>query len=280
MRKWYYILLLSPLLMACVGQKEDPEEETGPSTGPEGSSWSADEGTRPFHRDLALAITASWCQYCPNMEEAMSQDMEARPGRMVEISVHQYDELSDRKRFPEAAAAADELVTLFKASGFPQLVFDWDGGTMFNEQSVKRFTDYIDATVGNPTCNIALESSWADGKLQATVSVKADTPAAYSVAAVLVQDRLTVNQLGYGPGYACGSVLRRLLGAGKAGEPLGTLGKEEEMSCVFEEEIALGEAPAADFRLVAFVRKDGRVVNAVSCPLNGKISYQYEKENP
>ena len=272
MKKW--ILLLPALLfaLACVGQKEDPEEEPGPvdpgtvvdpGTGSE-------EGTRPFHRILALEFTASWCQYCPNMAAALAEAMTARPGRIVDIAVHQYDDISP--------AEADAIVALFKASGFPQMVFDWDGGTMFNEQSAGRILDYVDATVDSPACNIALESSFADGKLQAKVTVRADEAASYSVAAALVQDRMVVDQVGYGPGYSCMSVLRQFLGAGMDGESLGSLEKEAEKAFTFTAEISTGEAPEADFRVVAFVRRNGRVVNAVTGPLNGKIDYQYENE--
>ena len=272
MKKW--LLLLPALLfsLACVGQKEDPEEEPGPvDPGTVVDPGTGSEtGTRPFHRILALEFTASWCQYCPNMAAALEQAAEARPGRIVDIAVHQYDDISP--------AGADAIVALFKASGFPQVVFDWDGSTMFNEQSAQRIIDYIDANVGNPTCNLALESSFADGQLQAKVSVKADEAASYSVAAALVQDRMVVDQVGYGPGYSCMSVLRQFLGAGMDGESLGSLEKDTEKAFTFTAAIGLGEAPEADFRVVAFVRKNGRVVNAVTCPLNGNTDYQYENE--
>ena len=271
MRKWLLLLPALFFALGCVGQKEDPEEVEGPETGPVDNKVSSDEGTRPFHRVLALEFTATWCQYCPNMATALAQAQAARSGRIMEIAVHQYDEISP--------AEADDIVALFKASGFPQLVFDWDGSTMFNEQSPQRFLDYVDATVGNPTCNIAIDNSFADGKLQAKVSVKADAVAAYSVAAALVQDRIIVEQVGYGPGYSCMAVLREFLGAGMDGESLGTLEKDAEKSVSFTTEIDLGNTPEEDFRVVAFVRKDGRVVNAITGALNGKTDYQYEKED-
>ena len=276
MKKWIILLPALLLALACVGQKEDPEEEPGPVdpntvVDPEAGS---DHGTRPFHRILALEFTATWCQYCPNMTAALEEAMEARPGRILDIAVHQYDEVSP----PEA----DAIVELFKASGFPKMVLDWEGGTMFgtlpHEESVRHITDYVDATAGEPACNMALDCSFSGGRLQAKVSVKADEAASYSVAAAVVQDHIIVDQVGYGPGYSCRSVLRAFLGAGMDGESLGSLEKDGEQSFTFTADIGLGDAAETDFRVVAFVRKNGRVVNAVTGPLHGKIDYQYENE--
>ena len=272
MRQWYVILLALPLLLGCVGQKEDPEElpQPGPEV-PEGQEPGASEGTRAFHRILALEFTATWCQYCPRMAAALEDASAARPGRIVDIAVHQYDEVSP--------AEADAIVTLFKASGFPKMAFDWDTGTLSGETASQWMIDYVDAEVIAPTCNIALETLFSEGKLQAKVSVKAHEEASYSVAAALVQDRIVLDQVGYGPGFNCMSVLRAFLGAGMDGEALGKLGRDEEKSFSFTGEMDLGSFPEADFRVVAFVRKDGRVVNALTGPLNGKTNYRYEKED-
>jgi len=271
MKKWHIIGLSLCLLPACVGQKDDPEEYYDPGTDPAGIEVSADQGTRPFHRVLALEFTATWCQYCPNMAAALVQAQTARPGRIIDIAVHQYDEISP--------AEADDLVQRFKASAFPQLVFDGDGSTLFNEQSSRRMTDYVDATVGAPTCNLAAACFFAGGRLQTLITVKADEAASYNLAVAVVQDRVVVNQLGYGPGYACQSVLRGFLGSGWEGTSLGMLEPATDKTLTFLAEIDLEGAPEADFRVVAFVRKNGRVVNAVTCPLNGKIDYRYEKDN-
>lgn len=269
MKKWYYILA-ALLLGACVGQKEDPEPEPVPDpvVDPEGG---AAEGTIPFHRVLALEFTATWCQYCPNMTEALVEASAARPGRIVDIAVHQYDELSNPDLYG--------IVDYFKAGSFPQMVLDWDAGTMFNEQRAQRILDYVDATVDKPTCNIALECSYADQTLNAKVTVKADEAAAYSVTALLVQDLILVEQAGYGSDYPCMGVLRQALGSGTDGESLGNLQKDEEKSYTFQTALDTGDNPESDFRVVAFVRKDGRVVNAIEAGLNEKSDYAYEKDN-
>lgn len=272
MKKWI-LILIPALLWACVGQKEPPEPDIDPDPDPiVDPDDHQEEGTVPFHRVLALEFTATWCQYCPNMSDALHQAKGQRPGRIVDIAVHQYDEVSP--------AEADAIVEYFKVSGFPQMVFDWDGETMFNEQSASRITDYVDATVVKPSCNLAMECSYSDDKLEAKVMVMADEAASYSVAAALVQDNIIVdNQAGYGSNYSCMSVLRSFLGAGMAGEALGNLEKDQEKEHVFTYDFAIGTFQEADFKVVAFVRKNGYVVNAISAGLNEKIEYQYEKDN-
>lgn len=270
MKKWI-LILVSALLWACVGQKEPPEPDVDPDpvVNPDDG---AGEGTRAYHRVLALEFTATWCQYCPNMSEALHEAMTQRPGRIVDIAVHQYDEISP--------AEANAIVDLFKVSGFPQMVFDWDGETMFNEQSAARITSYVEATVVKPTCNLAMECTFSEGKLNAKVKVMADETASFSVAAALVQDNIIVdNQAGYGSNYSCSSVLRRFLGAGMGGEEVGELEKDQEKEHSFTADIDLGTFPEADFRVVAFVRKNGFVVNAISAGLNEKKEYHYEKDN-
>jgi len=267
------LILFAALLWACVGQKEPPEPDIDPDPDPVvDPDDQPEDGTRAFHRVLALEFTATWCQYCPNMSDALHQAKGQRPGRIVEIAVHQYDEVS-----PEEA---DAIVAYFKVSDFPSILFDWNGDTRFNEQSAERITGYVDATVVKPTCNMALECSYSEGKLDAKVTVMADEAASYSVAAALVQDNIIVdNQAGYGSNYSCSSVLRRFLGAGTAGEAVGSLEKDQEKEHSFTADIDLGDFPEADFRVVAFVRKNGNVVNAISAGLNEKVAYRYEKDN-
>ena len=52
-----------------------------------------EEGKDFFRRSLVLDFTATWCVNCPRMEAAFAAAMEARPGRLVPVSVHFVDAL-------------------------------------------------------------------------------------------------------------------------------------------------------------------------------------------
>ena len=53
-----------------------------------------------FRRVLALGFTATWCQYCPNMSEAIAEASAQRPGRVIPLAVHYMDELSTSEAAP------------------------------------------------------------------------------------------------------------------------------------------------------------------------------------
>ena len=140
------LLALLPLFFSCIGQKDDPEEIVVPTEDPEDGSM--DSGTRFFQRILALEFTASWCQYCPMMGDALHEAKEERPGRIVEICVHQNDEMSIK--------AADDIVKEFKVSAWPSMVFNLDHSTKFSEHSVSLKANTLHSVVpdapGLPQC--------------------------------------------------------------------------------------------------------------------------------
>lgn len=270
MKKWIWILL--PLLLwACVGQKEDPEPEPGPGPDPiEEPDGPAAEGTRFFRRVLALDFTATWCQYCPNMAEALKEASSLRPHRLVEVAVHYADEMA-----PAEAAA---MVERFKVSDFPAMVFDWDIDTRFVKQDATLITSYVDKTLsaGDAPCGLAVKSTLANGELTVYVRIKAAAGGAYSVSAALLENGILANQAGAGANYSCNSVLRGFLGAGMDGESAGTLKAGEEKTVSFTTQV---DASELERRIVACALQDGRVVNVVNCPLNQETDYAYEKDN-
>jgi len=264
------ILAILALLacFSCVGQKEDPDyvypdDVTDPEPGGQA------EGSRFFHRVLALEFTATWCQYCPNMTEALEQARKERPGRIQEIAVHYSDEMS--------SVASDGVVTRYKVSSFPTVILDLDPATRFNRQDAAIFKDYIDSTCETEACGIALESSLKEGVLSLSVKVKAVAEGEYYVGAAVVEDGIVADQTGAGPGYVNNAVLRSFLGdGGLDGTPAGILKKGEESTVKFSKAF---DGPLAKTRIVVFAILGGKVSNTSVCTLNDEKAYEYEADD-
>ena len=264
-----FLILFSLYCWACVGQKDDPEPlpvlpdplaEVTPEPGPKEPQQPEETPGGPFfHRVLALEFTGTWCQYCPNMAQALLKAQELRPGRLVEIAVHAYDDFSP--------AASDPLVQLFGVGSFPTMVLDWDAATLFTSQDPNLMVQYVDATVGEETCGLAL--SCADGTL--VVKVCAAEPGSYTLVVAQVEDGLVARQAGYGEGYVNQAVLRGFLGDGYTGNSLGELAEGEEATRSFNVELTENQ------RFVAFILKDGRCRNVRSCADGETLDYAYEE---
>jgi thiol-disulfide isomerase/thioredoxin len=269
MKKWLSIIGLSLFVLSCVGQKDDPEDiPEDPTENP--GAGGEEAGSRFFRRVLALEFTATWCQYCPNMQAALEDAQRQRPGRFVEIAVHQYDEMTP--------AEADALVNLFQVSYYPSMVFDWDQATLFNEQDATIMLSYLDAELEKEeeACGIAMESKIEGNVLSVVVRMKAVKAGRYSLVAALVMDNIIAeNQAGYGPDYPCQAVLRSYLG-GFTPASAKELAAGEEYSTTFT---ADAPADAGQCRIVAYILSEGKALNALSCGLNETIDYTYEKED-
>lgn len=269
MRKILYLLTIPLLLFACVGQKDDPDD---PIEGPEGPEVPVgpESGSRFFRRTLALEFTATWCQYCPNMAEALEEAKLQRPGRFVEIAVHYADDLS--------ATECDAIVEQLKVLAYPTMIFDWNESTRFNQQDPARMTDYIDGLLAGTedACGIAVKSEVKNGTVSVSVSMTAAYDGAFSLVAALVEDDIRVTQTGAGANYPCNAVLRGFLSPGQKGKPTGTLKAGESFTATFS---AKAPAEGTKSRVVAYVLRNGIAVNAATCDVNGKSDYTYEKDD-
>ena len=264
------LLALLPVFFSCIGQKDDPEEIVIPTEDPEDGSM--DSGTRFFQRSLALEFTASWCQYCPMMGEALHEAKEERPGRIVEICVHQNDEMSIK--------AADDIVKEFKVSAWPSMVFDLDHSTKFTEHSSERMTRFVDSKSGEALCGIAVQSTLDGKNLKGSVSITASTEGDYSVCAIIVEDGILASQMGAGDNYVNNSVLKGfLIGNDIFGESVGHLGSGKETTKEFSFEV---EKEDGKYRIVAYVvqQDSGKrtAVNAEQCKAGEEKGYRYEKD--
>ena len=264
-----FLAILSMLAcFSCIGQKEDPdyiypEDVTDPEPGGQA------EGSRFFHRVLALEFTATWCQYCPNMAEALEDARKERPGRIQEIAVHYIDEMS--------SATSEGVVARYSVSAFPTVILDLDPSTSFTRQEASLFMDYVDNALKLEACGLAAESTLKDGLLSLSVKLKAAEEGTYSVGVAVVEDGITANQIGAGPGYVNNAVLRQFLGdGGLDGTPAGSLKKDEEATVSFNGSFS---GPEDHTRLVIFAIQDGKVSNTIICTLNEQKGYEYETDD-
>ena len=252
-------------LTGCVGQHEPEDPVPRPVIDP--FDGSADIGTRFFHRVLAFDYTATWCQYCPNMEEALGSAKQLRPGRIVEMAVHQYDEM--------AVPVCDTLVGHFGIAAFPHVVFDFDGSTKIQRQEVALLTDYVDRVIPQPACGLAIDAS-TPGSVN--VRMKAVEAGTYRLAAALVEDGIVARQTGYGDNYVNNAVIVRMLSASYAGDDPGSLQAGEEFARTYTV-----PAEGENLRVVVYAllrQTDGtwRSSNAGQCALGNHQPYRYEPD--
>lgn len=264
MRKWLLILMALLPVLSCVGQKEDPEEFE-PSTEDSGSYGEA-EGTVFYHRILALGFTATWCQYCPNMSEAIAEASAQRPGRIIPLAVHYMDELS-----PEES---DALNSAFSVPDYPTLFYDMDPSTQNGGKDASAIVAYVDQAIKTPPPGLSAKADEEDGTLTLELKVKAVKDATYTVAAAWAQDNVSVaNQAGYGPGYRCQAVLRGYLAPGTGGKVLAPLKEGEEGTVSFTGAVPAFEEPY----LVVYIMEAGIAVNAIRLKSGETLDYAYEK---
>lgn len=258
-------LICLMLAAGCIGKHEMEDPVIDPIIDP--VDGSADKGTRFYHRVLAYEFTGTWCQYCPNMAVALDSAKLLRPGRIVEMAVHQYDEMS--------SPVCDTIVEHFAIAGFPHVVFDFDGATRIQRQEVGLLTSYVDqALLAHPACGLSIDATTA-GKV--TLRIHAAEAGEYCLSAALVEDGIVARQTGYGDGYVNNSVLRATLSSTYKGEPLGVLEAGQEAVRIYD-------VPATgQYRVVAFVLQrlaDGSwlSVNAGQCKIGHLQPYRYEPD--
>lgn len=268
MRKFLY-LFATLMLCGCVGQKDDPDDMEQDTPAPVVPAVT-ETGSRFFRRALVLEFTATWCQYCPNMAEALEEAKRERPDRFVDVAVHYADEL--------AATESDAIVDVLKVSAYPTVFFDWDEGTRFTRQEPELMTAYIDGLIAaqEEACGISVCSEIKDGELQVSVSMIAVTEGTYSLVAALVEDDIRVTQSGAGANYVCNAVLRSFLDPGRVGKPTGMLKADESYTATFW---AKAPEEGEKMRVVAYVLCDGLARNVATCKLDGQSEYAYEKDD-
>ena len=220
-----------------------------------------EEGKDFFRRSLVLDFTATWCVNCPRMEAAFAAAMEARPGRLVPVSVHFVD-----------AYAVDEgtaLVTKFGVSEYPTAVIDMDPSSAFTTTSSELLLSGVDKLLAaRPLAGGIRMESCADGsvKVESTAVEAGD----YTINVMLLKDGEIAPQTGGETNHVHNNILRQHLKAESV-----HLDEEETATKTFSLNIPSGDG----FKVVAFMEKGATVNNVTFCRVGETVDYQYEENN-
>ena len=266
MKKWLHILLLLLPMLSCVGQKDDPIEDPGTEDPGTEEPGGADAGKDFFRRSLVLDFTGTWCVNCPKMETAIAETMEARPGRVVPVSVHcmAVDPMY-------AKPLSDNLVAQFGVKAYPSAVVDLDAESLISQSSAELLKSHIDRLLEarGAAPGIRIESTLEGENYTVKVEMKAVRDGDYTLAVLLLEDGIVEAQTGGTTDHVHNNVLRSWTGS----EPL--TGLKEGDTAAFE---CRGTA-SGKVRLAALVLRNGLVDNVVTCAVGASAEYQYEEEN-
>jgi len=220
-----------------------------------------EEGKDFFRRSLVLDFTATWCVNCPRMEAAFAAAMEARPGRLVPVSVHFVD-----------AYAVDEgtaLVTKFGVSEYPTAVIDMDPSSAFTTTSSELLLSGVDKLLAaRPLAGGIRMESGADGSVK--VEITAVEAGEYTINVMLLKDGEIAPQTGGETNHVHNNILRQHLKAESV-----HLNEEETATKTFSLNIPSGDG----FKVVAFMEKGTTVNNVTLCRVGEAVDYQYEENN-
>ncbi len=220
-----------------------------------------EEGKDFFRRSLVLDFTATWCVNCPRMEAAFAAAMEARPGRLVPVSVHFVD-----------AYAVDEgtaLVTKFGVSEYPTAIIDMDPSSAFTTTSSELLLSGVDKLLAaRPLAGGIRMESGADGSVK--VEITAVEAGDYTINVMLLKDGEIAPQTGGETNHVHNNILRQHLKAESV-----HLDEEETATKTFSLNIPSGDG----FKVVAFMEKGATVNNVTFCLVGETVDYQYEENN-
>ena len=225
----------------------------------------SDEGKDFFRRSLVLDFTGTWCVNCPKMEAALEDAMEARPGRIVPVSVHC---MAVDPMFVKPLS--DDLVKRFSVRAYPSAVVDLDPESLITAASPELLLGHLDRLLEarGPAAGIRAESVVEGDQYTLTVEMKAVRDGSYPLAVLVLEDGTVAAQTGGAKDYVHNNILR----SWTEGEP----------RAVKEGETASGTftgTVTAKSRFVVLVLRDGLVDNVVGCAAGASVEWQYEEDN-
>ena len=226
----------------------------------------ADEGKDYFRRSLVLDFTGTWCVNCPMMEKAIEETMEARPGRVVPVSVHC---MSIDPMYLKPTN--DNLVKKFGVTGYPSAVVDLDPESLISKSASELLMSNIDRLLEarGAAAGIRIESVLDGNDYTVKAEMKIVRDGDYTLSILVVEDGIVASQTGGSKDHIHNNVLR----SWKDGDA--QTGMKEGDTAQLE----LSGTASGQSRFVAIVTRNGLVDNVVTCAVGASADWQYEETN-
>lgn len=252
------------------------------------------EWDREFYRNsLFLRFTATWCSYCPWMEEALKEAQELCPDRVVTVCCHPDD--SQGGMAWTGTAALEER---YSVSSYPTGIMN--DMARFKNQAVELTSAEVaalatEAVESYPArCGAAVSSVVSqEGNLDVNVRLAAREAGEYRLHVYVVEDGIVFKQAGTGKDdYVHDGVVRAALTA-LDGDAVTFASERSVEDRSFSVPVPEGVADVDSSYVVVYVTRPGSadvkgvegadyedfgtlVDNVFVCPLRGSAGFRYE----
>lgn len=229
-----------------------------------------------YRRSAVYKFTGTWCKYCPDMGDRIKDVIAARPGRLVELSVHNNDVL----KIP----MGDQLSAYISASALPEVMIDYRNKTKVTVRSTTALTSEIDRSIAaNPTvAGVKMSVLRSGDNLDITTGCKVMAGGQYNIVVAVIIDGYALLQTGAPDlSYRQNAVLTQYLCSNMMGDDLGQMAAGEEKMKSYTYGLP-GGADVTRYRVVALVLNkaaDGIFYanNVIECNVGESTQYEYEQ---
>lgn len=222
------------------------------------------------HRSLLMRFTATWCGYCPMMNEAAEKSMAANPGKIEYVALH--DGSSDLP-----TPGVNKLENTFSVQGFPTGIVDCRAEVPnYNSTDVTAsvFSALVkEAAVVPSATGIKISSKIEGGKIIADITVCSIVKDNFLLTVLLLEDKIIHQQASGGANYEHNSVARASF-TDIAGENLEIGNPSIKKTRTYSIDIPASIANKDNLRILAYVQRPNASVSPAKS-VEGAYYYDY-----